>query len=84
MCYHGIVWDAWRRVLFIGPGGYSDRGMDGALLVEQADIDDASRVDPVEGCTLSEWVAGKFGIRHVVRAHVLMVRASRVCETHHV
>ena len=43
---HGIVWDAWRRILFIGPGAFDDRGLDGALVVEPADIADMSRVDP--------------------------------------
>ena len=35
---HAIVWDAWRKILFIGPGAYDDRGLDGALLIEPEDL----------------------------------------------
>ena len=74
---HAVVWDGWRRVLFIGPGAYDDRGMDGALLVEQADIDDAAHVDEEHGQSLTDYVRERFGLSHVVDAAVVMVRAKR-------
>ncbi len=79
-CHHAVVWDGRRRVLFIGPGSYDDRGMDGALIVDQADIDDAGHVDPVHGRTLTEYVSEQFGLEHVVDAAVVMVRAKRWAE----
>lgn len=81
---HAVVWDAWRRVLFIGPGYYDDRGMDGALLVEQADLDDAAHVDEAHGLTLTDYVRQRFGLEHVVNAAVVMVRAKVAAEVGHV
>ena len=80
---HAIVWDGWRRLLFIGPGTMDDRGLDGALQLEPADCEDASHVDPVHGMTISDYVLQRFGIRHVVGAHVPMVLAKRASETNH-
>ena len=34
---HAIVWDGWRRMLFIGAGQADDRGLDGVLLVDRED-----------------------------------------------
>mgnify|MGYP006152133073 CR=1 FL=1 len=81
---HAVVWDAWRRILFIGPGCYDDRGLDGALLVEEADIADPSRVDPTHGMSLAAYVESKFGIVGFVTASVLMVHAGRLADAAHV
>ena len=77
---HAIVWDGWRRVLFIGPGEYDDRGLDGALLVEQADIDNALHVNLTHGVTLTEYVRNKFGLVSMTQVAVLMCRAKRWAE----
>ena len=34
---HAIVWDGWRGLLFLGPGAFDDRGLDGAILVDKED-----------------------------------------------
>lgn len=81
---HTVVWDAWRRILFFGPGEYKDRELDGALLVEAADLQSETHVCPSNGVSLSEHVRSKFGISGFRRAHVLMVAAKRVGETEHV
>ena len=80
---HAIVWDAWRRILFFGPGSRDDRGMDGALVVQEADLLSESHVDAEHGVTLSEHVRVSFGIAGFRRAHVVMVAAKRAGETNH-
>ena len=40
---HAIVWDAWRRVLFIGPDAFDDKVCDGAILVDAEEIADPNR-----------------------------------------
>ena len=82
--YHAIVWDGWRRLLFIGPGSMDDRGLDGCLLLQRAECEDAARVDKEHGVTVSEHIHQRFGIRYIQRAHVVMVSLKRRAETHHV
>ena len=44
---HSIVWDGWRRVLFIGPGQFTDRELDGVLQLEESECN-----DPAKGMTV--------------------------------
>ena len=81
---HAVVWDGWRRVLFVGPGAYDDRGLDGALLLSESDCMDPSHVDPEHGMAVSAYVASKFGIRRFSRVYAIMVHANRLHETSHV
>lgn len=83
-CLHAVVWDGWRRLLFLGPGNYSDRELDGTISVEEADVRDAEHVCERHGVTLSAYVYERFGMRMFVDAHVVMVKAKRVAETAHV
>jgi hypothetical protein len=69
-CAHAIVYDGWRRLLFIGPGNYTDRTLDGTILIEQDDIDDRSHVSTEHECTLTEYVRRQFGIMELTDAHV--------------
>ena len=34
---HAIVWDGWRRLLFIGPGAVDDRALDGTFTISRED-----------------------------------------------
>ena len=34
---HAIVWDGWRSLLFIGPGAYDDRALDGTFKIARED-----------------------------------------------
>ena len=34
---HAVVWDGWRSLLFIGPGAYDDRALDGTLRIARED-----------------------------------------------
>ena len=81
---HAVVWDGWRRLLFIGPGEFDDRGLDGALQLHLEDMKDRERMDPVHGQTLSAYVSDKFGISTFTDVHALMVSAKCVGETCHV
>jgi hypothetical protein len=58
--------------------------LDGALQVDQADIDDAEHIDEKHGQTLTQYVQERFGITQFTGASVLMVRAKRVAETEHI
>ena len=80
---HAIVWDGWRRLLFIGPGAYDDRGLDGALLLNEADCNSAEHVDTEHGMTVSRYVHERFGIRHFTNMHVLMVSGKKAHLTNH-
>ena len=75
---HAIVWDGWRRILFIGAGascGIEDRGIDGALVLNEQDCKDMHHVDPRYHVSISQHVLDKFGIRIISRtisnAHAL-------------
>ena len=89
---HAIVWDAWRRILFLGPGDFNDQVCDGALLVEEADIADKMHTSDVcigvqrtyTKMTLSDYVYTIFGIRLLTEIKILMVNAHRKGETEHV
>ena len=89
---HAIVWDAWRRILFLGPGDFNDQVCDGALLVEEADIADKMHTSDVcigvqrtnTKMTLSDYVYTIFGIRLLTEIKILMVNAHRKDETEHV
>ena len=75
------MWDAWRRVLFLGPSDFNDTYCDGAILVDQEDIDDPLRRTEVvvghEGLTqkltLDEYVTEVFGIESIGKVSVLHV-----------
>jgi hypothetical protein len=81
---HAVVWDSWRRILFFGPGLRTDRGMDGALLVHEADLQSEFHVDDEAGVTLSDHVRATYGIAGFRRAHVVMVAAKQAAETLHI
>ena len=86
---HAIVWDAWRRILFLGPGDFNDHQCDGAILVEEADIADELHASDVcigvlrtnTKMTLSDYVYTIFGIRYLTEIMILMVNAKRKGET---
>jgi len=82
--YHIVIWDDWRSILFIGPGEYDDRCLDGALLIHEEDRADPAPIDPTHGVTLEQYCSEQFGIVHISRVHVLMVQANRLAETHQV
>ena len=89
---HAIVWDAWRRVIFFGPGDFNEHVCDGAIVVEQEDIDDKEhRSDVYIGVeqehakmTLSEYVHTIFGISRVTKVAAVMVKAKCASETGYV
>ena len=58
--------------------------LDGALIVDDADLADETHVDQAKGCTLSDYVARKFKMTELAFGHVIMVNAKRVGETEHV
>lgn len=41
---HAILWDAWRRILFLGPGDFNEHVCDGAILVDEEDLLDRDRL----------------------------------------
>ena len=71
---HAFVWDGWRRLFFVGPGEFDDRGLDGALLMEEADCKDAAHVDAAHGLTATAYLHKKFGISEFTHSYALMVR----------
>ena len=74
---HAIVYDAWRRLLFIGGGDWDERQTNGTLLI---DADDKS--DPT---TLVEYLFEHFGMYDTLEsAYVLLVNKKRVSDTSHV
>jgi len=79
---HCIVWDAWRGIIFIGAGKYTDRFLDGAILVEEADRD-PTHVYAKTGMTLTKHLEQKFGIHQINSAHVLKVHSKLVVSTSH-
>ena len=81
---HSIVWDGWRRILFIGPGASDDRGLDGALLVAQNDLDNEFHIDAEHQMTLSDFVAAKFNICRVREVCIAMVRKDAASHTGHI
>jgi len=54
---HALVWDAWRSLLFIGPGNFDDKQTDGCLMVTREDINSRFAVTTVAlgaySCTLA-------------------------------
>ena len=89
---HAITWDAWRRILFLGPGDFNEHVCDGAILVDEEDLLDRDRrCDVYIGLeraharmTLSEYVREIFGISRVTKVAALMVNAKSVSETGYV
>ena len=80
---HAVVWDGWRSVLFVGPGKFCDRQLDGALLVGDADKLNENHVDPYYGVTITQYVRDTFGLQHFNDVHVLMANTARLAETEH-
>ena len=78
---HAVVWDGWRRLLFIGPGEFDDRGLDGALHLHDIDCQCHSHVDETHGMTISSYVESKFGISRMTHVHALMVLKKRIACT---
>jgi hypothetical protein len=89
---HAITWDAWRRILFLGPGDFNEHVCDGAILVDEEDLLDRDRrcdvyIGPERAharMTLSEYVREIFGISRVTKVAALMVNAKSVSETGYV
>ena len=81
---HAVVWDGWRRLFFVGPGAYDDRGLDGTLQLDEADVVNESHMDMQYGMTVTDYVRINFKISDFTDAAVVMVRKSRAAETHHV
>ena len=79
---HAIVWDGWRRLLFIGPGQFTDRELDGVLQLGENECNDPAYVDPAKGVTVAEYVYERFGISRIYDAHAIMVVHKRRSETH--
>lgn len=80
---HAVVWDGWRRVLFIGPGDFHGTQVSGSILVDEIDLKNRGHVDNYQGQTLSDYIRSVYGIERVHAAFVLMVNAKRVAGTHH-
>ena len=81
---HAVVWDGWRRVLFIGPGDFHGTQVSGSILVDEIDLMDRAHIDSYQGQTLSAYIESVYGITRVQEAFVLMVNAKRVVGTHHI
>ena len=74
---HAIVYDAWRRLLFIGGGDWDERQTNGTLLI---DADDKS--DPTK---LAEYLFEHFGLHDTLdSAYAVLVNKKRVSDTSHV
>ena len=80
---HAVIWDGWRLVLFIGPGKFDDRNLDGAILLSKEDVADAAHRDELTGKTATEAVCQKFGIASFISAHALMVNKRKAGLTPH-
>ena len=72
----------WRRLLFIGPGQFTDRELDGVLQLEESECNDPAYVDPAKGVTVAKYVNERFGISRIYDAHAIMVVHKRRSETH--
>ena len=89
---HAIVWDWWRRILFLGPGDFNDHVCDGAIQVEESDLQDPGHLSDVyigpervhRRMTLSDYVREIFGISRVTKVAALMVQAKRIHLTEYV
>ena len=84
---HAIVWDAWRRILFLGPGNFDEGQTDGAIEVHDEDIADEKHVNADAGCTLTEYVRNHYYVHHIVHAQALMInkkRLDRAAAEHHI
>ena len=89
---HSMVWDAWRSLLFIGPGNFDDKQTDGCISVSREDIANRHAVSPVkigieqapQELTLTEYVSAIFGVQSVYQAALLKVHKKRVRLTAHI
>ena len=81
---HAIVWDGWRRVLFVGPGDFHGSQVTGTILVTEDDIHDRNHIDSYQEQTLTDYVATVYGITHIVECKALLVTAARSHTTHHI
>ena len=65
-------------------GRRDDRGLDGAVLVQDSDLASRDAVDAKHGITLTQFLLNTFDMADIVRdIHIIMVRHRMMHLTHH-